>query len=284
MKWVGEGLGVEEAVDVVDVVGAGVGGEGFEEGFAVAGGADAGVEEHEDAAVGEGADEAAEALFEGDDGLRDLEVVEGVAAGGGDGVGAGLHDGVGGDGEGELVDDDAGELLALDVDALPEGGGAEEDGVGGVAELLEEDVARGGALHHERVGELGQQAVVELAHLGVGGEEAEGAAASDFQDAADLFGGLREEVGVAGLRHVGREVEQGLAGVVEVGGDDELSGEGDAEAFLEVVEGGLAFGIGDGEGGGGEDDGGVVGEEGFGEEGGDVDGCGLEVGGEGLRA
>ena len=51
-----------------------------------------------------------------------------------------------GDGEGEAVDDDAGELLALDVDALPEGGGAEEDGVGGVAELLEQDVAGGRAV------------------------------------------------------------------------------------------------------------------------------------------
>ena len=77
-----------------------------------------------------------------------------------------------------------------------------------------------------------------------------------------------------------REVEQRLFGVVEVGGDDELFGKRDAEAFLEVVEGGFAFGVGDGEGGRGEDDGGVVGEEGLGEELGDVDGCGLEVGGQ----
>ena len=82
-------------------------------------------------------------MFEGDDGLRDLEVVEGVAAGGGDGVGAGFHDGVGGDGEREFVDDDAGELVAGDVDSLPEAGGAEEDGVGGFAELLQQDVAWG---------------------------------------------------------------------------------------------------------------------------------------------
>src|SRR6185437_3701115 len=109
----------EEAFDFGDVVGAAVGWEGVEEGGAVARGADARVEQHEDAAVCERADEAAEALLECDDRLGDLEVVEGVAAGGGDGVGAGLHDGVGGDGEGELVDDDAGELLALDVDALP---------------------------------------------------------------------------------------------------------------------------------------------------------------------
>ena len=200
------GSGGKEAFDLGDVVGAGVGGEAVEEGGAVASGADAGVEEHEDAAVGEGADEAAKALLEGDDGLRDLEVVEGVAAGRGDGVGAGFHDGVGGDREGELVDDDAAELVALDVDSLPEGACAEEDGVGGVAELLEQDVAWCGALDEQRVGELREQAVVEIAHLGVRGEETEGSASGDFEDATDALGGLREEVGVAGRGHAWWEV------------------------------------------------------------------------------
>ena len=40
--------------------------------------------------------------------------------------------------------------------ALPEAGGAEEDGVGRVAELLEEGVARGGAVEEERIGEFGR--------------------------------------------------------------------------------------------------------------------------------
>ena len=46
-------------------------------------------------------------------------------------------------------------------------------------------------------------------------------------------------------------------------------------------EAGRAIGAGDGEGGGGEDDGRVGLEEGLGEELGDVDGGGLEVGVEG---
>ncbi len=75
---------------------------------------------------------------------------------------------------------------------------AEEDGVGGVAKLLQEDVARRRALHEQRVGELGEKAVVQLAHLGVAGEEAEGAAAGDLEDSADALGGLRKEVWVAG--------------------------------------------------------------------------------------
>ena len=44
------------------------------------------------------------------------------------------------------------------------------------------------------------------------------------------------EVGVARVGHVGREIEEGLVGVVEVGGDDELAGGVEAEAFGDVVE------------------------------------------------
>ncbi len=138
-----------------------------------------------------------------------------------------------------------------------------------------------GALHEERVGELGEEAIVELAHLGVRGKEAEGATAGDLEDAADFLRSLGEEVRVARRRHTGRKVEEGLLGVVEVAGDDELFGKGDAEAALEVVEAGSAVLRGDGKGGGGEDDAGVVGEERVGEERGDVDGRGEEVGAEG---
>ena len=202
--------------DVFDGLGDAVGWEGFEEDPAVALPLDAAVEEHQDAAVGEGPDEAAEALLEGDDGGGDLEVEEGFAAGGFDGVHAGLDDGVGGDGEGEAVDDDAGELVPLDVDTLPEGGGAEEDGVRGVAELLEKDVARGGAVEQERIGELLQHAVVKQAHLGVRGKKTEGAALRDFEDASHALRGLIEEAGFAGVGHTRREIQEGLTGVAEV--------------------------------------------------------------------
>ena len=89
---------------------------------------------------------------------------------------------------------------------------------------------------------------------------------------------LTREVGLARVGHVGRQIEEGLFFVVEVRGDDELAGGGEAEALADVVEACLG---GYGEGGGGEDDGGVVVEEGGGEEFGDVDGGGLEVGVEG---
>ncbi len=209
---------LEESFDVGDVLGEAVGWEGFEKDAAVALALDAWVEEHQDAAVVEAADEAAEALLEGDDGIGDLVVEEGLAAEGFDGLHASFDDGVGGDGEGEAVDDDAGELFALHVDSLPEGRGAEEDGVWSVAELLEEDVAGGGAVEEEWVGEFGEEALVGVAHLGVAGEEAEGAAFGDLEDAADAFGGLLGEVGLAWVGHVRREVKESLLFVVEVRG------------------------------------------------------------------
>jgi len=122
-------------------IGFGGRGQRVEEDASVALALDAGVEQHEHAAVLERADEAAEALFQRDDRAGHLVVEEGVASGGGHRVHACLDDGVGGNGEGQLVDDDATELLALHVHALPEAGGAEENGAGRVAELLQQDGA-----------------------------------------------------------------------------------------------------------------------------------------------
>jgi len=61
---------------------------------------------------------------------------------------------------------------------------------------------------------------VGVAHLRVAGEEAEGAALGDFEDAADALCGFFGEVGLARIGHVGRQVEEGLLLVVEVRGDD----------------------------------------------------------------
>ncbi len=136
---------------------------------------------------------------------------------------AGFDDRIGRDGEGQAVDDDAAELLALHVDSLPEAGCAEEDGVGGLAELLEQHVARRGAVEQQRIGQLGQQALVDLAHLRVAGEEAEGAAFGDLEHAANAFGGLLGKVRLARIGHVGRQIEQRLPLVVEVRRDDQLA-------------------------------------------------------------
>ncbi len=57
---------------------------------------------------------------------------------------------------------------------------------------------------------------MDLAHLLVAGEEAEGTAFGYFEDAADAFGGFGLKVGFAGVGHVGWEVEESLLLIVEV--------------------------------------------------------------------
>jgi hypothetical protein len=260
----------EERFNVGDGGGDAVGREGLEEDLAVALAGDTGVEEDQNAAVFKGADEATEALLESEDGFRDLVVEEGTAAGLFDGFHAGLDDGVGGDGEGEAVDDDATESFALDVDTLPEAGGAEEDGIGRGAELLEESFARGCAVEKDGEIEDGKEKVVEGAHLGVRGEEAEGAAAGNAEDALDGDGGGGDEVRVARVGHGWREIEEGLLAIAEMGGDDELAAVGEAETAAEMLEAALH-----GKGGGGENDGGDPVEDEGAEQLGDIDGRGL---------
>src|SRR5208283_2630776 len=183
-----------------------------------------------DAAVGERADKAAEALLEGEDSFRDLVVEERTAAGFFYRAHAGLDDGVGGYSEGQAVDDDATKRFALHVDALPEAGGAEEDGVRCGAELLEQGFARSVAVEKDGETEDGREALVQGAHLRVAGEEAECAAAGDGENALDQARGGLDKFGVAGVGHIGREIEEGLLVVAEVRRDDELAGFSEAEA------------------------------------------------------
>lgn len=154
------GLGRKEGFDVGDCLGDAVWREGLEEYLAVALASDAGIEEDEDAAVFERANEAAEALLESEDGFGNLVVEEGTAARFLDGAHAGLDDGIGGNGERQAINDDATEGFALNVDSLPEAGGAEEDRVGGGAEFFEESLARSRAVEKQRKIEDGEKPLV----------------------------------------------------------------------------------------------------------------------------
>ena len=127
----GRGAGVSDVLD-------GAGGDGVEEDASVGAVGDAAVEDDDDAGVGAGADESSEALAELEDGFRDGvfdEVVSSLCA---CAFGACLDERVVGDGEGELGDDDVGEGVSGDVDASPEGGGAEDDGAWRALELLDQ--------------------------------------------------------------------------------------------------------------------------------------------------
>ena len=91
--------------------------------------------------------------------------------------------------KGQAVDDDGRKLLALHVDALPEGAGCRRGRRWGLAEPAEQHMPRCGAVQQQRVGQLTQQAVMHEPHLRVAGEQAKGAAAGDLKHAADAFSG-----------------------------------------------------------------------------------------------
>ena len=80
--------------------------------------------------------------------------------------------------------------------------------------------------------------------------------------------------GVAGVGHLGRQIEEGLLAVTKMRGDDELAGFSEAEAAAQMLEAALH-----GERGRGEHDGGDLVEDQLADERGDVDGRGLEESG-----
>ena len=106
----------------------------------------------------------------------------------------------------------------MHVHSLPERRCAEEDGVRRQAELFEQrGFWRVSLLEHGEIDQA-EEAVVDFVHLRVAGEEDEGAAAGDFEQAANDVGGLGGELRRARVGQVGRDVEDGLALVVEVRG------------------------------------------------------------------
>ena len=64
--------------------------------------------------------------------------------------------------------------------------------------------------------EQAKEALVDFVHLRVAGEEDEGAATGDFEQAADAIGGRADELRRARIGQIGWYVEDCLALVVEV--------------------------------------------------------------------
>jgi len=261
----------EEGFDVGDGLGDAVGRERLQKSLAVALAGDARIEEDKHSAVMEGTDESAKSLFQSEDGFGDLIVEERAAASFFDGFHACLDNGIAGDGEGQAVDDDATERFALDVDSLPETGGAEEDGVGSTAELFEQSFARCSAMEKDGEIEDGQEPVVENAHLAVAGEETEGAAARDFEDTLNAASSGLGELRITRIGHLRREIEEGLLAVTKVRGDDEFARFSESEAAAQMFESALH-----GERGRSEDDGGDLLEDELVKKLGDVDRSGLK--------
>lgn len=277
----------DEAFDAVEAGHFGPAGDGeaFEEEAAVGFLDDAGVEEGDHAAVGRAADEAADALAEFHEGVGERDFVEGMAAFFADPFAAGFDDGVGGDFEGEARDDDLGKGVAGDVDAGPKAVGAEEHAVASGAEEAGEFGAGGvAALHEEGAAGAfvdGFEALGDAFHVGVAGEEHEGAATGAAGAEIDVIDeGVEGKGGslARGRRNIGRDEDAHVAGVVERRGFDAGAEVVAADALLEGLDRAA-----EGEGGAGADDGGAAAEELVAEVGGDVDGGGAE-GDDGLAA
>lgn len=254
-------------------------GKDLEEEGAVGFPEEAGIKDNEAALVGLGADEAATALAEFGEGGGEGELVERVASLGAAAFGAGFGDRVGRVFERDAGDDDLGEGLAGDINACPEGIGAEEDGIAGLAHAVQEGLA-GAALLLAEEGAAEEaarfeQAGVDRFEVAVAGKEDEGAAGGLGDEAGDLF---CEEIGIEAFVAVGRfggvgvDEDFGLKRVIERGGDDLGGGVGSADACLKGIHGGTL-----GEGGAGEEDAGFALEEGVAERFGDAEGSGAQV-------
>ena len=212
--------------------------EGVGEDAAVGARDDPVVEDRDDTAIVTPADQPAEALLEGERGGGELERREGIVAE----LGARLHAGrdqrIGVRRERQLVDHDEAERVAGDIDAFPEGGGAEEDRVGGRAKSIDEGRARCVALDEARIGQVGE-AGGGVAHRAVRGEQQEGAATGDREELEGALRGRGGEVLTGGRRQIARHVEQRLARVVERRRDEELVGVVQAEPRAVIAEVGL---------------------------------------------
>src|SRR5271155_1060146 len=227
---------LEERFDRSDVLRDTVRRQALDKDASVALPLDARIEQHEYAAVFERTNETAKALFERDDGRGYLIFEEGIAAAVFDRAHARLHHWVSRNGKRQAVNDHAAQRFSLHVDALPETRRAEENGIWSLPKLLKQRLARSRALQQQGVAHFDQQALVQVVHLLIAGEEAEGAAMRDVEHAADALRSLLLKIRVARVGHIRRQIEQRLLAVAEMRGHDQFARVIHAKALADVCE------------------------------------------------
>src|SRR5690606_21681010 len=102
------------------------------------------------AAIAEIADQPPHALLQRQYGLRQLQLVERIAAGAANGLGTRLHERIARHRKRQLVDHDEAQRRPADVDALPKAARAEQYRVAVGTEAVQELAARAAALHEHR--------------------------------------------------------------------------------------------------------------------------------------
>src|SRR5580698_2908499 len=178
----------EELLHVADLDRRPIRRQALQKRLTVALAANARVQQHQDASVFKRANEPAEPLLQREHSRWYLIVEEWLASGLFDCLHARLHHRIVRHGEGQPVDDDATERFTLHVHALPEARRPQEHGIGSDAELIEQGLTRRRSVQEDRIVQHRQQALVEIAHLCIAREEAEGASAADLQHAANTVG------------------------------------------------------------------------------------------------
>ena len=121
-------------------------------------GLEARIADDDDAEIVEVADQAADALLQGQHGLRQLILEEWVAAAPANALEARLEQRIIGRGKRQLVDGDDGERIALHVDALPKAAGGQQHGIAEFAKSVQQRFARRLALHQHRKRRLRESA------------------------------------------------------------------------------------------------------------------------------
>ena len=141
-----------------------------------------------------------------------------------DGADPGCDYWIAGDGEGQAINNHATKLLTLHVHALPERRGREEHSIGSEAEFLKQHAFGCVALQEHGEFQFSQEALVNVVHLGIAGEQDKSTPTRNFQQSSDAFCGAGRELGRARVGEIRGDVQHRLAGVVKMRGQHLLAG------------------------------------------------------------
>ena len=180
------------------------------------------IEDAHEPAVRATADEPAETLLQPDDRGRHHERVERIEAGFLKQRRARGDDRIVRRRERQAVDDDARQRVADDVDAFPKRGGREQYRIALGAEPFEQFAFRRFALHATAERRPRHDAVDDCAQHRVAREQDEGAPLGRIEDAFDDRHGVVGEPRISRIEMTLRQIEHGLARIVERRVDDEL--------------------------------------------------------------
>ena len=282
----------------------------LEKNLAVVTAAQAPIEHGDNASVVNSAQQASGPLFEGEGCFGECDVAEGVFTEAAGVLTAGFHQGITRHSKGETINDDQAQRGPADVDTFPKRGRRKQRAVAMVAQLIEQDGLGALPLFEHRNAHLfqgGGQALVGIVHGAVAGEQQQRSSLGEGEQEEHLVVKAAHVLGIIGLDHVGGAVQSRTATMIEGrgkdGADDDVGDDvGDVNGFFVIavllhcvdgnsvcrVQGGASCQahreekggdvVANGEGGAGQNNRCVVGEQGARQGRADIDGGRSDVG------